>query len=54
VASGLREFLSGDAGGLERALSIIAGTAVSAVAYAVGVVEWSVPFLRERQSNSEF
>jgi GT2 family glycosyltransferase len=42
VGRGLREFVGGDIGGLERALSIIAGAAVAAVAYGIGLVRWNL------------
>jgi hypothetical protein len=34
--------LGGDIGGLERALAIIAGVAISGVAYATGVADWNI------------
>jgi glucosyl-dolichyl phosphate glucuronosyltransferase len=42
VLRGLRELLGGDLGGLERALALIAGVAISAVAYLTGLVEWNL------------
>jgi glucosyl-dolichyl phosphate glucuronosyltransferase len=52
VVRGLREFLRGDLGGLRRALSIIAGVGISAIAYATGTVEWNIASWRRRQSAS--
>jgi glucosyl-dolichyl phosphate glucuronosyltransferase len=52
VARGLREFLGGDIGGLERALSIIVGLALSTVAYATGVVEWNIAAWRRHENAS--
>jgi hypothetical protein len=52
VAKGLREFLGGDIGGLQRALSIIAAVGVSAVAYVIGVVEWNVAAWRRSENTS--
>lgn len=49
VARGLRDLLGGDLGGLERALSIIAGLALSSVGYAIGVVEWNLAARRRRE-----
>jgi GT2 family glycosyltransferase len=50
VLRGLREFLSGDVGGLERSLSIIAGLGLSGVAYLVGVAEWNIAAWRGREN----
>jgi GT2 family glycosyltransferase len=48
VTTGLREFLGGDVGGLERAFAIVVALGLSAVAYTVGLVEWSVLARRRR------
>jgi hypothetical protein len=53
VARGLREFAGGDIGGLERALSIIAGVAVAAVAYATGLVQWNLAAWRRHAGLAE-
>ena len=50
VLRGLRELLGGDVGGLERALSIVLGVGVAAIAYATGTVEWSIAAWRGRRS----
>jgi hypothetical protein len=50
VAKGLREFLGGDIGGLERAASIIVAIGLSGVAYAAGIVEWNLA-ARQRGEN---
>jgi glucosyl-dolichyl phosphate glucuronosyltransferase len=52
VAKGLREFLGGDIGGLQRALSIIAAVGLSAVAYLTGVVEWNVGRRRDESAST--
>lgn len=52
VATGLRQFLGGDIGGLERALSIIAGLGLSAIAYVTGLVEWNIAAWRRRENAS--
>jgi GT2 family glycosyltransferase len=52
VTRGLRDFLGGDIGGLERALSIVAGLGLSAIAYASGVVEWNLAAWRRGESPS--
>ncbi len=52
VARGLREFLRGDLGGLERALAIIAGVGLSGVAYVVGIVEWNLAVWRGRRERA--
>jgi hypothetical protein len=49
VASGLRDLLGGDIGGLQRALAIIAGVGISAIAYATGTVEWNIASRRQRK-----
>lgn len=51
VARGMRDFLGGDVGGLERALAIIAGLGLSGVAYLVGAAEWSIAVRRGRAST---
>jgi cellulose synthase/poly-beta-1,6-N-acetylglucosamine synthase-like glycosyltransferase len=48
VTTGLREFLGGDVGGLERASSIVVALGLSAVAYTVGLVEWNLLARRRR------
>lgn len=52
VARGLRDFLHGDLGGLQRALAIVIGLGVSGVAYLVGVVEWNMAARRARAQSS--
>ena len=52
VGRGLRELLGGDIGGLERALAIIAGVAISGVAYATGVVGWNIAAWRRGETTS--
>ena len=46
VTGGLRQFLGGDVGGLERAAAIIAGLALSGLAYLTGVLDWYIAALR--------
>jgi GT2 family glycosyltransferase len=48
VTTGLQEFLGGDIGGLERAFAIVVALGLSAIAYTVGLVEWSVLERRRR------
>ena len=52
VARGLRDFVTGDVGGLQRALSIIAGIGVSAVGYLTGLVEWHATARSSRSSTT--
>jgi len=52
VGRGLREFLGGDIGGLERALAIIAGVAISGIAYATGVVDGNIAAWRRGETTS--
>jgi len=52
VATGLREFLGGDIGGLQRALSIIAGVGIAGVAYVTGLIDWKLAAWRRRESPS--
>jgi glucosyl-dolichyl phosphate glucuronosyltransferase len=52
VATGLREFLGGDIGGLQRALAIITGVSIAGVAYVTGVIDWKVATWRRRESRS--
>ena len=41
VASGLRQFASGDPGGLERALALCAGVGLAGLGYSLGTLEWA-------------
>jgi glucosyl-dolichyl phosphate glucuronosyltransferase len=52
VTTGLRDFLGGDIGGLQRALAIIAGVGIAGAAYATGLIEWKVASWRRRDSRS--
>jgi GT2 family glycosyltransferase len=52
VGKGLRELLGGDIGGLQRAVSIIAGVAISGIAYATGVVDWNIAARRRGERPS--
>jgi hypothetical protein len=52
IGKGLRELLGGDIGGLQRALSIIAGVGISGIAYATGVVEWNIAAWRRGERPS--
>lgn len=52
VGRSLREFLGGDIGGLERALAIIAGVAISGIAYATGLVEWQIATRQRGETTS--
>ena len=42
VLTGLREFVSGDLGGLQRVLALCAGLGCAGVGYAVGTLDWAV------------
>jgi len=44
----MREFIRGDAGGVERAACLVAGLGLSSVAYLLGLVEWHAASLRGR------
>ena len=54
LAKGIREFLGGDVGGLQRALSIVVGIGVAGVAYLTGLVEANVATWRGRKNASAF
>ena len=49
IARGLGDFVKGDVGGLERAVSIVIGLTLSALAYATGTVEWKLAAWRGRE-----
>jgi glucosyl-dolichyl phosphate glucuronosyltransferase len=52
VGRSVRELLGGDIGGLQRALAIIAGVAISGIAYATGVVDWNLAAWRRGETTS--
>lgn len=54
LAKGVREFLGGDVGGLQRAFSIVVGVGVAGIAYLTGLVESNVAAWRGRKNASAF
>jgi cellulose synthase/poly-beta-1,6-N-acetylglucosamine synthase-like glycosyltransferase len=52
VATGLREFLGGDVGGLQRALAIITGLGIAGVGHLTAIIDWKVATWRRRESPS--